>query len=61
MNEISKVNPKNNEGIDFYFDYDVGPRLVRVESDGAHTTHVRSALDVTNDISFGCLENKTIC
>ncbi len=30
----------------------------KAERGGAQTIHVRSALVVTNDISFGCLKNK---
>ena len=30
-------------------------RVDKAESGGAQTTHVRSALVVANDISFGCL------
>lgn len=32
-------------------------RVDKAERGGAQTKHVRSALVVTNDISFGCLKN----
>jgi hypothetical protein len=46
--------------VGFYFCvYGDWARVDNVERDGAQTIHVRSALVVANDISFGCLERNT--
>jgi len=39
-------------------DYGDWASVDKAERGGAQTIHVRSALVVTNDISFGCLKNK---
>jgi hypothetical protein len=40
------------------FVYGDWERADKAERGGAQTMHVRSALVVINDISFGCLKNK---
>jgi hypothetical protein len=42
--------------IEFSFVYGDYARVDKAERGGAQTRHVRSALVVANDISFGCLK-----
>jgi len=58
LQEKAKKNKNVNEiKTQKIFVYGVWARVDNVDRDGAQTTHVRSALVVANDISFGCLNN----